>query len=95
MTAAGIISREEKGVFVLYRANREGPFFEKLHSILVAGRKSGTPFVQSILKKFEVKDEYEKRNIVFWYDRDRTADAEGLESIKSALAEKGIKTTFY
>src|SRR5665811_862705 len=48
--------------------------------------------IQSILKKFEVKDEYEKRNIVFWYDRDRTADAEGLESIKSALAEKGIKT---
>jgi uncharacterized protein (TIGR02687 family) len=48
--------------------------------------------IQSILKKFEVKDEYEKRKIVFWYDRDRTADAEGLESIKSALAEKGIKT---
>lgn len=48
--------------------------------------------IQSILKKFEVKDEYEKRNIVFWYDRDMTADAEGLESIKSALAEKGIKT---
>jgi len=48
--------------------------------------------IQSILKKFEVKDEYGKRKIVFWYDRDRTADAEGLESIKSALAEKDIKT---
>jgi hypothetical protein len=33
-----------------------------------------------------------KKKLVFWYDRDRTADAEGLESIKSALAEKGIKT---
>jgi hypothetical protein len=31
--------------------------------------------IQSILKKFEVKDEYEKRKIVFWYDRDRTSDA--------------------
>ncbi len=47
---------------------------------------------QSILKKFEVLDEYGKRKIVFWYDKDRTADAEGLESIKSALTEKGIKT---
>jgi uncharacterized protein (TIGR02687 family) len=48
--------------------------------------------IQSILKKFEARDEYQKRKIVFWYDRDKTADAEGLESIKSALAEKGIKT---
>ncbi len=47
--------------------------------------------IQSILKKFEVKDEYEKRKIVFWYDRDKTADPEGLESIKSALALKCIK----
>jgi uncharacterized protein (TIGR02687 family) len=47
--------------------------------------------IQSILKKFEVKDEYEKRKIVFWYDRDKTADAEGLESIKSTLAEHQIK----
>ena len=47
--------------------------------------------IQSILKKFEVKDEYEKRKIVFWYDRDRTADAEGLESIKSVLVEHDIK----
>ncbi len=47
--------------------------------------------IQSILKKFEVRDEYEKRNIVFWYDNDKTADAEGLESIKSVLAEHQIK----
>lgn len=47
--------------------------------------------IQSILKKFDVKDEYEKRKIVFWYDKDRTADAEGLESIKSVLAEHDIK----
>ncbi len=48
--------------------------------------------IQSILKKFEVKDEYEKRKIVFWYDKDKTADPEGLEFIKSALAEHSIKT---
>jgi uncharacterized protein (TIGR02687 family) len=47
--------------------------------------------IQSILKKFEVLDDYEKRTIVFWYDRDKTADDEGLENIRSALAEKGIK----
>jgi hypothetical protein len=47
--------------------------------------------IQSILKKFEVLDDYEKRKIVFWYDRDKTADDEGLENIRSALAEKGIK----
>ncbi|MDP2752861.1 MAG: hypothetical protein Q8P40_00485 [Nitrospirota bacterium] len=48
--------------------------------------------IQSILKKFEILNEYEKRKIVFWYDRDRTADDEGLLSIKSTLAEIGIKT---
>ncbi len=47
--------------------------------------------IQSILKKFEVRDEYEKRKIVFWYDKDKTADPEGLESIKSTLAEHNIK----
>jgi uncharacterized protein (TIGR02687 family) len=47
--------------------------------------------IQSILKKFEVKDDYEKRKIVFWYDKDRTVeDNEELEQIKSSLLEKDI-----
>ena len=46
---------------------------------------------QSILKKFEVRDDYEKRKIVFWYDKDRTVeDDEELEQIKSSLLEKDI-----
>ncbi|MEA3293899.1 MAG: hypothetical protein U9P81_02835 [Euryarchaeota archaeon] len=48
--------------------------------------------IKSILKKFEVKDDYEKRKIVFWYDKDRTVeDNEELEQIKSSLLEKDIK----
>ncbi|WP_214044215.1 BREX-1 system phosphatase PglZ type A [Methanomethylovorans sp.] len=46
---------------------------------------------QSILKKFETLSDFEKRKIVFWYDKDRTADEEGLAHIRDALAEKGIK----
>jgi len=46
---------------------------------------------RSILKKFEVPGEYEARKIVFWYDKDETADDGGLENIKSALAIEGIK----
>ena len=30
--------------------------------------------LRSILKKFEVPGEYEARKIVFWYDKDETAD---------------------
>ncbi len=48
--------------------------------------------IQSILKKFEVQDDYEKRKLVFWYDKDRTVeDEEELEQIKSSLSENGIK----
>jgi len=48
--------------------------------------------IQSILKKFEVRDEYEKRKLVFWYDKDQTVeDEEELEQIKSSLNENGIK----
>ncbi|KAF5414656.1 MAG: hypothetical protein C5S48_07955 [Candidatus Methanogaster sp.] len=47
--------------------------------------------IRSILKKFETPDDYEKRKIVFWYDKDETADDEELEIIKSALAREGIK----
>jgi uncharacterized protein (TIGR02687 family) len=48
--------------------------------------------IQSILKKFEVRDDYEKRKLVFWYDKDRTVeDEEELEQIKSTLSENGIK----
>ena len=44
-----------------------------------------------ILKKFEVKDDYEKRKVVFWYDKDLTVeDDEELEQIKSSLSEKNI-----
>jgi len=44
--------------------------------------------IQSILKKFEVPDDYEKRKIVFWYDKDPTVDTEEeLEEIRIALAE--------
>ncbi|NPE28176.1 BREX-1 system phosphatase PglZ type A [Methanococcoides sp. SA1] len=46
---------------------------------------------QSILKKFETLDEFEKRKIVFWYDKDKTADEEGLAQIEKALGERGIK----
>ena len=44
--------------------------------------------IQSILKKFEVPDDYEKRKIVFWYDNDQTVETEEeLEEIRTALAE--------
>ncbi|MDI3484829.1 MAG: hypothetical protein PWQ50_49 [Methanolobus sp.] len=43
---------------------------------------------QSILKKFETLDEFEKGKIVFWYDKDGTADEEGLLQIKQTLLEK-------
>ena len=46
---------------------------------------------RSILKKFEVPGEYETRKIVFWYDKDETADDGELETIKSTLAREGIK----
>ena len=46
---------------------------------------------RSILKKFEAPDDYEKRKIVFWYDKDETADDRELENIKFALAMEGIK----
>jgi len=46
---------------------------------------------QSILKKFDTPGEFEKRKIVFWYDKDGTADEEGLVQIGEALREKGIK----
>ena len=29
-----------------------------------------------MLKKFEAPDDYEKRKIVFWYDKDKTVDTE-------------------
>ncbi|MBN2489159.1 MAG: BREX-1 system phosphatase PglZ type A [Methanosarcinaceae archaeon] len=45
---------------------------------------------QSILKKFETLNEFEKRKIVFWYDQG-TAEEEDLAQIGDALAEKGIK----
>jgi hypothetical protein len=42
--------------------------------------------IESILKQFEVKDIYEKRKLVFWYDKDGTVkDEEELEQIKSSL----------
>jgi len=47
--------------------------------------------LRSILKKFEVPGEYGTRKIVFWYDKDETADDGGLENIRSALAREGIK----
>ncbi|HJH31242.1 MAG TPA: BREX-1 system phosphatase PglZ type A [Methanosarcinaceae archaeon] len=50
--------------------------------------------ILGILKKFEVLDDYEKRKIVFWYDKDKTVDTEEeLEEIRIALAknEKSIK----
>ena len=47
--------------------------------------------IRSILKKFETLDDYEKRKIVFWYDKDETADDEELETIKSALVRECIK----
>ena len=46
---------------------------------------------QSILKKFDTLGEFEKRKIVFWYDKDGTAEEEGLVQIGEALGEKGIK----
>ena len=46
---------------------------------------------QALLKKFESLGEYEQRKIVFWYDNDKTADEEDLESIRTSLAEKSIK----
>ena len=30
--------------------------------------------IQGILKKFEEPDDYEKRKIVFWYDKDKTVE---------------------
>ncbi len=47
--------------------------------------------IQSILKKFEILGEYEKRKIVFWYDKDKTVETEEeLEEIRTALAKNEI-----
>lgn len=35
LTGAGIITREKKGNYVFYRANRDNPIFQELHSIIV------------------------------------------------------------
>lgn len=46
---------------------------------------------QSILRKFKTLTDFEKRKIVFWYDKDRTVDEGGLAQIAKALGERGIK----
>jgi len=45
----------------------------------------------AILEKFSLLSDYEKRKIVFWYDRDQTAEEEDLASIRTALQQHGIK----
>ena len=45
----------------------------------------------AILEKFSTLSDYEKRKIVFWYDSDRTAGEEDLNSIKIVLEKNGIK----
>lgn len=50
---------------------------------------------QSILRKFKTLTDFEKRKIVFWYDKDRTADEGGLAQIGKALGERGIKHMYW
>lgn len=46
----------------------------------------------AILHKFKNLSEFEKRKIVFWYDNEKTAEEEDLESISKTLSQNGIKT---
>ncbi|MCM1987078.1 BREX-1 system phosphatase PglZ type A [Methanococcoides seepicolus] len=46
---------------------------------------------QTLLKKFAEKEDYEKRKIVFWYDKDETADEDSLAQIEEELAKHDIK----
>lgn len=45
----------------------------------------------AILEKFSTLSDYEKRKIVFWYDRDKTAGEEDLEYIRNILLQNDIK----
>ncbi len=47
--------------------------------------------LQTLLKKFAEKEDYEKRKIVFWYDKDETADEDSLAQIEDELAKHDIK----
>lgn len=47
--------------------------------------------VSAILEKFSTLSDYEKRKIVFWYDRDQTAGEGDLEFIRTSLENNGIK----
>lgn len=46
LTRAGIIAREEKGIFVLYRANKESPIYESLRSLVVTTGKAASEPVE-------------------------------------------------
>lgn len=47
---------------------------------------------EALLKKFETKDTYENRKIVFWYDRDETlSEVEDYNELKEILHTKKIK----
>jgi len=71
----------ERTIFEAESPKNTGPL--SLLSVTYSGSKA-----KAQLKFYDL----DKKKIVFWYDKDRTADDEGLKSIKSSLAEKGIKT---
>ncbi|ABE51707.1 hypothetical protein [Methanococcoides burtonii] len=46
---------------------------------------------QTLLRKFAEKQDYEKRKIVFWYEKDETADEDSFAQIEEELAKHDIK----
>ncbi|MDY0388783.1 MAG: MarR family transcriptional regulator [Methanolobus sp.] len=47
--------------------------------------------LQTLLRKFAEKEDYEKMKIVFWYDKEETADEKSLAQIEDELAKHNIK----
>jgi uncharacterized protein (TIGR02687 family) len=47
--------------------------------------------VSGLLSKFKIKESYEERKMVFWYDIDKTASPENIKEIESELNKNNIK----
>ena len=47
--------------------------------------------IKGLISKFQTRESYEDRKIVFWYDSDKTASEENLNEIKEELEKNNIK----
>ncbi|MBT3281605.1 BREX-1 system phosphatase PglZ type A [Candidatus Woesearchaeota archaeon] len=47
--------------------------------------------IKGLLSKFNARESYETRKIVFWYDTDKTAKEEDIKEIQSELEKQDIK----